>query len=139
MIGGMGQNSSAGGIGLAIASGVTSRYVGFIVGGTFVVLAFLPKISVLFTIMPKPVIGALLTVGVVFILVTGMQILLARMLDTRKTFVIGLSLIFGLSVDILPVLYTNVPPDMKVVFASSFSVATVVAIGLNLLFRLGVA
>ena len=138
LIGGMGQNSSSGGVGLNIASGVISRVIGFFVGAAFLVIAFMPKVSALFTIMPKPVIGALLIISAIFVLITGFQIIMSRMLDTRKTFIIGLALVFGISVDILPGLYQHISGDMKALFASSFSLATVIAIVANLVFRLGV-
>lgn len=139
LIGGMGQNSSSGGIGLNVAAGVTSRIIGFIVGGCFFLLAFVPKLSALFSIMPKPVMGAILIISSVFVLIAGFQIMLSRMLDTRKTFMIGLALVFGLSVDLLPALFDNVPHTLRALFSSSFSLATLIAILLNLLFRLGVA
>ena len=138
LIGGMGQNSSSGGVGLNVATGVISRVIGFFVGTAFLVIAFMPKVSALFTIMPKPVIGAMLIISAIFVLITGFQIIMSRMLDTRKTFIIGLALVFGISVDILPSLYQNVSDDMKALFASSFSLATVIAIVANLVFRLGV-
>ena len=138
LIGGMGQSSSSGGVGLSIATGVISRILGFFVGAAFLVIAFMPKVAALFTIMPKPVIGAMLIISAIFVLVTGFQIIMSRMLDTRKTFIVGLTLVFGISVDILPSLYQNVSGDMKALFASSFSLATVIAIVTNLVFRLGV-
>jgi len=61
------------------------------------------------------------------------------MLDSRKIFVIGASLIFGLSVDMVPNLYSGVHSWVKPVFSSSLSLATICAIGLNLLFRIGIS
>jgi NCS2 family nucleobase:cation symporter-2 len=61
------------------------------------------------------------------------------MLDARKILVVGISLILGLSVDMLPGAYTNVPDWLSPVFSSSLSLATVVVILLNLITRIGIA
>jgi NCS2 family nucleobase:cation symporter-2 len=49
------------------------------------------------------------------------------------------SLIFGLTIDILPDVFSNIHPWIKPFFASSLATATVLAIFLNLLFRIGIA
>ena len=41
-------------------------------------------------------------------IMAGVQIIMSRMIDSRKTFVVGLSIIFGLSYDALPGLYAGV-------------------------------
>jgi NCS2 family nucleobase:cation symporter-2 len=61
------------------------------------------------------------------------------MMDARKTFVIGVSLILGLSVDMLPGVYASVPGLIVPAFRSSLSVSTLSALLLNLLFRIGIA
>ncbi len=139
LIGGMGVNTSSGSIGLSIATGVTSRRLGVFVGLMFLALAFLPKASALVAVMPKPVMGATLIVVICFVIVTGFQIILSRMLDARKIYIIGLSLIFGLSVSMVPGLHQAAHPGLQPLFNSAFSLATVTAIILNLLFRIGVA
>lgn len=139
LIGGMGQNTSSGSIGLSIATGVTSRRLGIFVGLMFIVLAFLPKVAALVAVMPKPVMGATFIVVICFVIITGFQIILSRMLDARKIFMIGLAVIFGLSVSMIPGMYAAVPQWLQPLFNSAFSLATVTAILLNLLFRIGVA
>src|SRR4029434_10674335 len=102
-------------------------------------LAFVPKLAVLFAIMPGPVIGALVFFSVCFIIVAGVQILASRMMDARKTFVVGASVALGLSVDMMPGAYRSVPAMLLPAFTSSLSVATLSALLLNLLFRIGIA
>jgi xanthine permease XanP len=89
--------------------------------------------------MPMPVIGTLLLFSVIFVLVSGIQILTSRMMDARKSFVVGISVVLGLSVDMLPGAYQSVPSMFLPAFTSSLSVATVSALLLNLLFRIGIA
>ena len=135
----MGQSTSSANVGLSIATGATSRRIGFACGVILMVLAFVPKLAVLFAIMPSPVIGALLFFAASFMIVAGVQILTSRMMDARKTFVVGVSIILGLSINMLPGVYLNLPGMLQPAFASSLSVATLSALLLNLLFRIGVA
>jgi NCS2 family nucleobase:cation symporter-2 len=139
LLGGAGQSSSSSNVGLSIATGTTSRVVGYAAGGFLICLAFIPKISSLFAIIPKPVIGATLVFAISFMILAGLQIIMSRMIDARKTFVIGVSLIFGLSIDILPDVFADSHPWLKPVFTSSLATATVLAIFLNLIFRIGIA
>jgi NCS2 family nucleobase:cation symporter-2 len=60
------------------------------------------------------------------------------MLDARRTFVVGIALIFGLSVDMVPGLYRDVPDLIQPLFSSSLAISTVLVVVLNLLFRIGI-
>ena len=139
LVGTMGQSTSSSNIGLSIGTGATSRRIAFAAGGILVTLAFFPKLAAIFVIMPKPVMGAALIDAVSFMIVAGFQIIMSRMLDVRKTFVVGIPLIFGLSVDVLPGLYDNVHPWIHPIFSSSLSLATILAIALNVILRIGIA
>src|SRR5262245_10092082 len=138
-IGTMVQTISSANVGLSIATGATNRRIGFACGGILIVLAFVPKLAASFAIMPSPVIGALLLFTVCFMIVAGVQILTSRMMDARKTFVVGVSVILALSVDMLPGAYQSVPSMFLPAFTSSLSVSTISALLLNLLFRIGIA
>lgn len=72
-----------------------------------------------------------------FIILGGFQLLTSRMLDARRIFSLGIALIFGLSVEIVPDLYRSLPAVLKPIFSSSTSVATVLVVFLSLLFRIG--
>jgi NCS2 family nucleobase:cation symporter-2 len=138
LIGGMGQSSSASNIGLCMATRSTSRIIAFVAGGMLVILAFVPVLPALLALMPAPVAGATLVVVSSFMVVTGIQIMTSRMLDSRKIYVIGVSMVFGLSVEIAPRLYQNVLPVLEPMFHSSLALTTILALLLNLVFRLGV-
>ncbi len=102
-------------------------------------LAFFPKVSALFAIIPKPVIGATLVFSLAFLVIAGFQIIMSRMIDSRRTFVVGLSLIFGLTVDVIPEFFSGVHPWLQPIFSSSLSTGTLSALVLNLIFRIGIA
>ena len=139
LLGGVGQSTSSTNIAVSLASGATSRSIAFAAGSLLIGCAFLPKVATVFALMPTPVMGALLIFTASFMLIAGIQLISSRMLDTRKTFVVGISLLFGLSVNVLPQVYAQVPAQLAPLFSSPLSVTLVVAIGLNLLFRIGIA
>lgn len=138
LLGGAGQSTFSGNVGLAIATKATSRHVALPCGIILILLAFCPKLSAVFTVMPQPVMGAILVYVACFMILAGVQVMTSRMLDARKTFVVGISLIFGLSVRMVPGLYADVPDALSSLFSSSLSLATVLVIVLNLLFRIGI-
>ena len=61
----------------------------------------------------------------------------SRLLDARKTLVIGLALVFGLAVEVLPGLLDILPPAARVALGTSLVLGTLVGLGLNVLFRIG--
>jgi NCS2 family nucleobase:cation symporter-2 len=138
LLGTVGTSPSTSGIGLAAATGVTSRRVAYAIAAIFFVLAFLPKAGALFVIMPRPVMGAALLFSASVIFVNGLQIITSRLLDARRTFVIGLSFMLGLGVDLYPSAFAAVPAAAQPLVSSSLVLGTATALLLNVVFRLGV-
>jgi len=136
VFGGVASDTSASNVALSNATGVTSRWLGFAAGGLFMLLGFSPKLSAVLSIMPTPVMGAIIVFVASFMIISGLQIILSSKPDTRKTFVIGIPLIFGLSLQALPELYAQVVPWLRPLFGSALTLATVLAVALNLL-RIG--
>lgn len=137
LINGVTQTSSGGAVGLSQASGITSRIVAFVLGGLFVLLAFFPPITQVWTALATPVIGAVLTFIGAFVALTGLKIMTSRLLDNRKIITLGIALIVGLAQDSLLSGLENIPSELDSIFATSLSVTVVTAVLLNLLFRLG--
>jgi xanthine permease XanP len=137
--GGLAQTSVSSCIGLSLATGTTSRSLAIPTGIMIAALAFFPKLAAVLAAMPAPVVGAILIYSACFIVLGGMQLLTSRMLDSRRIFAVGISLLFGLSVDMAPELYRHVPDVVRPLFGSSTALATVLVVSLSLLFRLGIA
>jgi xanthine permease XanP len=137
LLGSIGVNSSPTCAGLTAATGVTSRVVGFAVGALLIALGFLPMLAGLFVIMPRPVMGALLVFAACFILINGIQTMSARMLDSRRTLVIGLAMSAGITAETIPSMGVEITPILAPIVSSSLVLGTVTALLLNLLFRLG--
>jgi len=137
VFGGVASDTSASNVALSSATGATSRCIGFAAGGLFILLGFSPKLSAVLSIMPMPVMGAIIIFLASFMVMSGLQIILSSKPDARRTFVIGIPLLFGLSLQALPELYAHVVPWLRPLFDSPLTLATVLAVGLNLLLRIG--
>jgi NCS2 family nucleobase:cation symporter-2 len=135
LIGGMASDTSASNVALSSASGATSRSIGYAAGGLFVLLGFSPKISGLLSVMPGPVMGAIVVLVASFMILSAMQIILGAGVDTRKIFVVGIPFIFGLSLDVVPGLYVSIFPWLQPLFESSLTLAAIIAVALNQLLR----
>lgn len=138
-LGGFAQNNASSSLSLELATGATSRAIALPAGLIMIALAFLPGPAGTFSLMPDPVMGALLVYSTCFLLLAGLQLMTSRMLDARRIFGVGIALVFGLSVEVAPELYRNVPELVRPLFASSTAIATLIAVALNLLFRIGLA
>jgi NCS2 family nucleobase:cation symporter-2 len=139
LLGGVAQNTVSSSIGLSLATGTTSRAIAVPTGIMVIALAFFPRLAAIFASMPLPVMGAMLIYSACFIVLGGVQLLNSRMLDSRRIFAVGVSLIFGLSVEISPDVYRFAPDALRPIFSSSTSLATILLVTLSLLFRLGVS
>jgi NCS2 family nucleobase:cation symporter-2 len=136
VLGGMASDTSASNVALSSASGATSRYIGYAAGALFMLLGFSPKISGLLSVMPVPVMGAILIFVTSFMILSGIQIILASKVDAQKIFVVGVAFVFGLSLDILPGLYAGITGWLRPLFSSSLTLATVIAVILNQVLRI---
>lgn len=137
LLGGLGQSTFSSNVGLSLATGATSRIIAWPAGLVSIALAFSPRLAAIFSIMPAPVMGAVVVYVACFMILGGIQVMLSRMLDSRRIFVTGLALIFGMSVPMVPGLYAAVPAWISPLFSSSLALGTVLVVVLNLLLRLG--
>ena len=138
LLGTMGVNTYTGSVGLATATGITARRVGLAVGLLWVAFALLPGTSTVLLAIPRGVLGAALFFTAAFIVATGMSILAQRLLDARRTVVVGFAFVVALSYDALPDLYAGLPGSARGLLSSSLVLGMVCALGLNALLRIGV-
>jgi NCS2 family nucleobase:cation symporter-2 len=138
-LGGLGQSTFSANVGLSVATGTTSRAIALPIGVALIALTFFPKLAAAFSLMPEPLMGAVLVYVACYMMIGGLQVLTSRMLDARKTFVVGISLFFGLSTEMVPGLYTDVPLVLKPMVATSLALTTMLAVVLNCVLRLGLA
>ncbi len=138
VIGAMGLNTYSASVGLSVATQVLARRVVIGVGAGWIVLAFLPRAAALLLMVPQGVLGAALLFAATFVALSGIAILGQRVLDARRTLVIGPALFLGLSFDELPGFYAdNLPPALQPFITSSLVLSLLAALLLNALFRIG--
>jgi len=137
LLGSTGMNCLATSAGLIAATGVASRVIGFVVGAMLIAMAVLPVVVGVLIVMPAPVMGAALVFGGCFILINGLQTITSRMLDARRTLVIGLAMSSGIAAEVIPNFAANVPLTLQPIVSSSLVLGTITALLLNSLFRLG--
>jgi xanthine permease XanP len=138
-LGGVMLGSSSSNVGLSAATGAASRRIGYACGGILIALAFFPKLVALVGSAPPPVVGAMFLLVVSYNLIAGMQIIMSRMMEARHTYIIGLSLLFGLTADTLPGAFRGLPPWLHAVLSSGLALSTILVVLLNLVFRIGTA
>ncbi len=126
-------------IALSSATGATSRRVGQWSALLLLAMAFVPPLTKLLTHIPAPVIGAVMLFASAFLITSGMELIVSRMLDTRRIFMIGCSIIVGIVSIQLSDLFKQLPPAVYSIAGSPFALASVCAILLNLLFKIGTA
>lgn len=138
LIGTMGVNSYSTSIGVSTATGITSRSVAYVIGALFVLLSLIPAASAAVATVPPPVVGAALFFTAAFVFVSGLQIITARLLDSRKIIVIGFSFAMAMMSDIYHDVFAAFPAFLEPVFGNALVLGTTCAVLLNLVTRLGV-
>ena len=134
---GIGVGSSN--IGLAMATGAAARRIAYATGVFLLALMFFPRATGVLILIPPPVMGAVLVYVAAFLIVSGAHIAMSRMMDDRRTAMMGIALLAGLGVEIEPDLFHSAPVFWHPFLTSSLALTAVTAMVLNLLFRLGSA
>ncbi|MGA1344295.1 MAG: solute carrier family 23 protein [Hyphomonas sp.] len=126
-------------IGLAFATGVTSRIVGVAAGIIMIAASFFPALLALVTAMPDAVIGGILAYAASYFIVAGADLALSRMLSPRRMVVIGLPVAAGIAVQATPAVAEGSTGMLAVILHSPLILSSLLAIGLNALMRIGIA
>jgi xanthine/uracil permease len=137
LLSGMPTGLSSTHVGLAYATGVTSRIIGACTGGMLLVAAFMPKLVLAISMIPRPVVGAIMIYAAAYMLVAGMSVVLSRLMSERRAFTIGLAVLAGLTPELIPHAYDHVPLAVAPIFQSHLAISVFVAIFLNQIFRIG--
>ena len=120
--------------GVVLVSRVASRYVLAMSGGILIVCAFIPKLWALLNAIPPSVTASVLFVALSTQLMAGMNAITAgkAKIERREYFTVGLPLLLGTSVSILPKPFFQLFPSF---IASLVSNGLVVGILFALLFE----
>ena len=138
LIGGGGVCVSGSSVSLTAASRATSRTLGYAVAAAFLFLSVVPRFSLTVLLLPPQVVGPVLVFLSCSLLVSGVTIMSSRLLDTRKTFTLGIAFAFAVATSALVRAAPVLPYWMSPVVASPLLASALVAILLNPLLRLGI-
>jgi len=138
LFGTFGLTVSSANVGLAAATGVASRRIAWVLAPMLVLTAFQPTLIGILAIMPPPVMVAALLFTAMFIMIGGVNIISSRILDARRTLVIGMGIMAFVVVSVFPAAFTGVPEWAHPLVTSPLVLATIVALSLNLVFRIGI-
>ncbi len=137
LFGAPGVNVSASNTALQAATGVTSRVIALATGGLCIAMACFPRLAAMLSQVPGPVIAATLLLAGGLMMAAGMQLATSRLMDTRRSAAVGLAVVAGLSVEVVPQLAFWVPEGLRPLMTAG-AVGTLVAIVLNALLRIGI-
>lgn len=136
IIGGPMQSTATTNIGIASASGITSRKVAYLASGMLMVAAFFPTISGALALIPTPVLGAVLMYSICYIMAGGFSALATRSLDDKRIFVVFLSISFAVST-LIPGLYSFLPEKVSSVICSPMVMGVGILLITTLLGKIG--
>ncbi len=138
LIGGTGQNSATSAVGISGATGATSRWIAIALALWLLTLACMPKIATLLDLLPVMVIGGVLLFAAIYMVVNGIELIGSRVLDKRRTMVVGTAIIAATSHRAVPELANAMPVVLQPLTSSGLALGMTVAVVLNLLFRIGI-
>ena len=136
LIGGPMQSTATTNIGIASASGITSRRVAYLASFMLIIAAFFPAISGALALIPSPVLGAVLMYSICYIMAGGFSALSTRSMDDKRIFVVFLSISFAVST-LIPGLYSFVPPQVANILCSPMVMGVCILLITTLLGKIG--
>jgi xanthine/uracil permease len=115
--------------GVVMANRVASRFAITYFGAILIVAAFVPKLSALLSLVPGPVVGAAFCVALAGQIGAGIAIITGKGFESRDYFVVGLPVMLGTTVGILPrAFYTAIPKALQVLLSNGLIVGIVMVL-----------
>ncbi len=139
LFGGMPTGISSANISLAHATGAIARRIALLTGVLIIAAAFSPKAIKAVSLIPKPVVGAVMIYAAAYMLVSGMTLFLGRLLNERRMFVVGFSIVLGLGPVVVPGMFSEAPESLRPILESPLALGSFCAILLTQLLRFGAA
>lgn len=121
--------------GMIQLTGVASRYVGYFISAFLIILGLFPAVSLVFSLMPEPVLGGATLLMFGTVATAGIRIIASQPIGRKEILVIAVSLALGLSVEMVPNILAGLPDTLRSIFSSGITTGGVSAIVSNLLIR----
>ena len=122
--------------GMIQLTGVASRYVGYFIAGMLVLLGLFPVVGLIFSLMPEPVLGGATLLMFGTVAAAGIRFIASQDINRKATLVIAISFSFGLSVELVPEILSQLPETVRNIFSSGITTGGVMAILTNALIQI---
>ena len=122
--------------GMIQLTGVASRYVGYFIAGMLLLLGLFPVVGWVFSLMPEPVLGGATLLMFGTVAAAGIRIIASQDINRKATLVIAISFSFGLSVELVPEILSQLPETVRNIFSSGITTGGVMAILTNALIQI---
>ena len=122
--------------GMIQLTGVASRYVGYFIAAMLVFLGLFPAVGLVFSLMPEPVLGGATLLMFGTVAAAGIRIIASQDINRKATLVIAISFSFGLSVELVPEILSQLPDAIRNIFSSGITTGGLVAILTNALIHI---
>ena len=122
--------------GMIQLTGVASRYVGYFIAAMLVLLGLFPVVGLVFSLMPEAVLGGATLLMFGTVAAAGIRIIASQKIDRKATLVMAISFSFGLSVELVPEILSQLPESVSNIFSSGITTGGVMAILSNALIQI---
>ncbi len=100
------------------------------------VLGAFPAVGKVFALIPDPVLGGATLLMFGTVAAAGIRIISTQRMNRKAILVMALSFSFGLSVELVPEILSQLPSQISSLFSSGITTGGVVAILSNMLIRI---
>ncbi len=125
-------------VGVSSATGATSRAIAFMAAAFLAAFAFFPKVAAAIVGLPPEIAGGVLIFTSSFMITSGLEIVSSRTLSTRACFALSIALLLGLATQVHAHYFQALPAPWDDILGNMLTISLAVAIGLTLLFRIGI-
>lgn len=122
--------------GMIQLTGVASRYVGYFIAVMLMFLGLFPAVGLVFSLMPEPVLGGATLLMFGTVAAAGIRIIASQNINRKATLVIAISFSFGLSVELVPEILSQLPESVRSIFSSGITTGGLVAILTNAIIQI---
>jgi len=129
-------NTFAQNVGLVQLTNIKTRSVAIVAGFILVTLGFIPKIAAFATMIPTSVLGGAMVIMFGMVVSSGIKMLSTVDFQQQSNLlVIACSISLGLGSTVVPDLFAQLPPMLRILFSDGIITGSLTAIFLNLFFH----